>query len=70
MGRKEEQEFEEGCRGSAWDAYPLRFLNLKTQFCTGLCGMLVKGDSSLKTGEIAKRTEIFLISDKCTCVLW
>jgi hypothetical protein len=35
-----------------------------------LCCMLVKRDTSLKTGEMEKRTEIFLISDKCTCVLW
>jgi hypothetical protein len=62
--------FEEGCRRSAWDTYLLRFLNLNTPICTGLCCMLVKRDTSLKTGEMEKRTEIFLISDKCTCVLW
>lgn len=40
-----------GCRGSAWDTYLLRFLNLNTPICTGLCCMLVKRDSSLKTGR-------------------
>jgi len=50
-GGKRKRNFEERCRGSAWDTYPLRFLNLKTPICTGLCCMLVKGDGSLKTGR-------------------
>jgi hypothetical protein len=32
--------FEERGRGSAWDTYLLRFLNLNTPICTGLCSCL------------------------------
>jgi hypothetical protein len=69
-GGKRKRSLKKGVGGSAWDTYLLRFLNLNTPICTGLCCMLVKGLSSLKTRGLEKRTDIFLISDKFTCVIW